>query len=179
MREAQNGWDVMERLTDKAWRNFDPWECCGQDKYCQRGCHDPGGCTKGCIVPQLYARLGAYEDTRMTPELVQKIAELAIWIHKNGLEKIKKWIEADKAGRLAVLPCKAGDTVYEVTSRKTISEYRVKAIRVELFCTIIEWDIVAGFVDKSISGVPVDEIGKTVFLTREEAEKALEAKKDE
>ena len=115
----------------------------------------------------------------MTPELVQKIAELAIWIHKNGLEKIKKWIEADKAGRLAVLPCKAGDTVYEVTSRKTISEYRVKAIRVELFCTFIEWDIVAGFVDKSISGVPVDEIGKTVFLTREEAEKALEAKKDE
>lgn len=94
-------------------------------------------------------------------------------------KRIVALMEADKAGRLAVLPCKAGDTVYEVTSRKTISEYRVKAIRVELFCTIIEWDIVAGFVDKSISGVPVDEIGKTVFLTREEAEKALEAKKDE
>lgn len=78
-----------------------------------------------------------------------------------------------------VLPCKAGDTVYEVTSRKTISEYRVKAIRVELFCTFIEWDIVAGFVDKSILGVPVNEIGKTVFLTREEAERALEAMKDE
>lgn len=60
--EAKNGGNVMERLTDKAWRNFDPWECCGQDKYCQRGCHDPGGCTKGCIVPRLYARLGAYED---------------------------------------------------------------------------------------------------------------------
>ena len=75
-----------------------------------------------------------------------------------------------------VLPCKAGDTVYEVTSRKTISEYRVKAIRVELFCTFIEWDIAAGFVDKSIFGVPVDEIGKSVFLTREEAEKALEVK---
>lgn len=49
----------------------------------------------------------------------------------------------------------------------------------ELFCTFIEWDIVAGFVDKSIFGVPVDEIGKTVFLTHEEAETALEAKKDE
>jgi hypothetical protein len=124
-------------------------------------------------------RLAAYEDTGLTPELVQETAELAIWIHANGLEKIKEWIKADKAGRLAVLPCKAGDTVYEVTSRKTISEYRVKAIRVELFCTFIEWDIVAGFVDKSIFGVPVDEIGKTVFLTREEAEKALEAMKDE
>lgn len=47
-----------------------------------------------------------------------------------------------------------------------------------IVCTFIEWDIVAGFVDKSIFGVPVDEIGKTVFLTREGAEKALEAKRD-
>ena len=174
----------MERLTNKAWRNFDPWECCGQDKYCQRGCHDPGGCTKGCIVPQLYARLGAYEDTGLTPGEVKSMQEE----HFSGLEmaklhsalmELKKYQEADKDGRLAVLPCKAGDTVYEVTSRKTISEYRVKAIRVELFCTFIEWDIVAGFVDKSIFGVPVDEIGKTVFLTREEAEAALEAMKNE
>ena len=93
--------------------------------------------------------------------------------------RLRELAEADKDGRLVVLPCKVGDTVYEVTSRKTISEYRVKAIRVELFCTFIEWDIVAGFVDKSIFGVPVDEIGKTVFLTREEAKKALEATKNE
>lgn len=173
----------MERLTDKAWRNFDPWECCGQDKYCQRGCHDPGGCTKGCIVPQLYARSGAYEDTDLTPEevssLVKDWSDLRTIIGEcGGLDRVRALAEADKAGWLVVLPCKAGDTVYEVTSRKTISEYRVKAIRVELFCTFIEWDIVAGFVDKSIFGVPVDEIGKTVFLTREEAEKALEAMKD-
>ena len=93
------------------------------------------------------------------------------------IERLRELAEADKDGRLAVLPCKAGDTVYEVTSRKTISEYRVKAIRVELFCTFIEWDIVAGFVDKSIFGVPADEIGKTVFLTREEVEKTLEGKR--
>lgn len=179
----------MERLTNKAWRNFDPWECCGQDKYCQRGCHDPGGCTKGCIVPRLYARLGAYEDTGLTPEEVlpkDKADEIALKLMRLAdLESIcsytrlRELAEADKDGRLAVLPCKPGDTVYEVTSRKTISEYRVKAIRVELFCTFVEWDIVAGFVDKSIFGVPVDEIGKTVFLTHEEAEKALEALKDE
>lgn len=174
----------MERLTNKAWRNFDPWECCGQDKYCQRGCHDPGGCTKGCIVPQLSARLGAYEDTELTPEevssLVKDWSDLCTIVGEcGGLDRVRELAEADRAGRLAVLPCKPGDTVYEVTRRKTISEYRVKAIRVELFCTFIEWDIVAGFVDKSIFGVPVDEIGKTVFLTREAAEKALEAKKDE
>ena len=95
-----------------------------------------------------------------------------------GYDRLRELAEADKDGRLVVLPCKVGDTVYEVTSRKTISEYRVKAIRVELFCTFIEWDIVAGFVDKSIFGVPVNELGKTVFLTREEAEKALEGMKD-
>ena len=92
--------------------------------------------------------------------------------------RLRELAEADKAGRVVVSPCKVGDTVYEVTNRKTISEYRVKEICVELFCTFIKWDVVAGFVDKSIFGVSVDEIGETVFLTREEAEKALEARKD-
>jgi hypothetical protein len=113
-----------------------------------------------CSARKVWERLKAYED------MVRDIRT----------DRLRELAEADKDGRVVVLPCKAGDTVYEVTSRKTISEYRVKAIRVELFCTFIEWDITAGFVDKSIFGVPVDEIGKTVFLTREEAEKALEAK---
>ena len=130
----------------------------------------------------------AYEETGRTPEEVTALEKLFDYALEESktlteqlalLNRIRDLAEADKAGRLMVLPCKVGDTVYEVTSRKTISEYRVKAIRVELFCTFIEWDIVAGFVDKSIFGVPVDEIGKTVFLTREEAERALEAKKDE
>ena len=121
-------------------------------------------------------RLAAYEDTGIEPESVgalklsmmgKAIAEIKEF---NGLsvDRLRELAEADRDGRVVVPPCKAGDTVYEVTSRKTISEYRVKAIRVELFRTFIEWDIVAGF------GVPVNEIGKTVFLAREEAEKALE-----
>ena len=134
-------------------------------------------------------RLAAYEDTGLTPEEAKRMSNILMDVgidYNCSWEYVKNWLlddrlrelaEADKNGRLVVLPCKAGDTVYEVTSRKTISEYRVKAIRVELFCTFIEWDIVAGFVDKSIFGVPVNEIGKSVFLTREEAEKALEAMK--
>lgn len=51
-----------ERLTEKCWRNLDPWECCGQHSYCIRGCHDKGGCANGCIVPKLYVRLAKYED---------------------------------------------------------------------------------------------------------------------
>lgn len=48
-------------------------------------------------------RLADYEDTRLTPEFVQETAELAIWIHENGLEKIKKWVKADKEGRLIIV----------------------------------------------------------------------------
>lgn len=140
-------------------------------------------CTALYCRNRLLDRLVEYEDTERTPEEIDMDHEAAETLRQlcqnYDLDRLEKLAEADRAGRLAVLPCKAGDTVYEVTSRKTISEYRVKAIRVELFCTFIEWDIVAGFVDKSIFGVPVDEIGKTVFLTREEAKAALEAMKDE
>ena len=51
-----------ERLTEKNWRNFDAWECCGQDGFCGRGCHVEGGCNKGCIVPKIYAKLAKLED---------------------------------------------------------------------------------------------------------------------
>ena len=135
------------------------------------------------IPEERFLRLAAYEDTHMMPSdatsMRMDMAIIAALFNGVDVDRMKELAEADRDGRLVVLPCQSGDTVYEVTSRKTISEYRVKAIRVELFCTFIEWDIVAGFVDKSIFGVPVDEIGKTVFLTREEAKAALEAMKDD
>lgn len=176
MSEAQNGGNVMERLTFDG--NFcDIAQCTST----------PGGsfCEDGsCSARKVWERLKAYETTELTPEevssLVKDWSDLCTIVGEcGGLDRVRALAKADRAGRLVVLPCKAGDTVYEVTSRKTISEYRVKAIRMELFCTFIEWDIVAGFVDKSIFGVPVDEIGKTVFLAHEEAEKALEATKDD
>ena len=77
-----------------------------------------------------------------------------------------------------VPPCKVGDRLYEVTGRKTVSVYKVRAIRVEMFSLLIEWDIVEGFVWQSLSGINADEIGKTVFLTREEAERALKERED-
>ena len=84
-------------------------------------------------------------------------------------------LNADEEGRLLLLPCKVGDTLYEPTNSGTISSYLVRGFRIEPFDSIwVEWDILDGFVYRYISGVNADEIGKTVFLTREEAEKALE-----
>jgi hypothetical protein len=167
--------------------NFQNVLCWGE--YFRFRHEDNGNCTAvGGFCTAVQAAhcplLRQYLDTGMTPEAFQSYVVFLQDLIGNqkaseALDRFRQLVKADRAGRLVVLPCKAGDTVYEVTSRKTISEYRVKAIRMELFCTCIEWDIVAGFVDKSIFGVSVDEIGKTVFLTREEAEAALEAMKDE
>lgn len=172
----------MERLTKRVTDGQAIMDCekCKADWTGKHG-KSMVDCTPLYCRNRLKDRLAAYEETGLTPEDCARATEIDDILldeyYPSG--RMRELIKADKAGRLVVLPCKVGDTVYEVTSRKTISEYRVKAIRVELFCTFIEWDIVAGFVDKSIFGVPVNEIGKTVFLTREEAEKALEAKKDE
>lgn len=123
-------------------------------------------------------RLADYEDTGLSPEEIVKMG-MAYEDSKRYAARLEGRIKAYGEGRIVVLPCKVGDTLYEVTGRKTISEYRVKAIRVELFCVFIEWEIEKGFVWQSLAGITQNEIGKTVFLTREEAEKALEGMKDE
>lgn len=62
----------MKRLTVDNWRNLDPWECCGQDRYCIRPSNKQAGCRNGCIVPKLYDRLAQYEDTGFSPEEIKK-----------------------------------------------------------------------------------------------------------
>lgn len=124
------------------------------------------------IIRQLYSALAAYEDTGLEPEEITAMQHTLDEYHKVA----DPLLRAQADGRLVVPPCKVGDRLYEVTGRKTISVYKVRAIRVELFGLFIEWDIVEGFVWQSLSGINAGEIGKTVFLTREEAEKALKTK---
>lgn len=135
-----------------------------------------------CSQRKVWERLKAYEDTHMMPSDVTSMrmdmAIIAALFNGVDVDRMKELTKADKDGRLVVLPCKVGDRLYEVTGRKTISVYRVKAIRVELLGLFIEWDIVEGFVWQSLSGINAEEIGKTVFLTREDVEKELEAMKD-
>lgn len=57
---------MMERLTDKRWRNFDPWEMCGLDGCCTRTCIKDG---EVCDVWIKLARLAAYEDTGLEPDI--------------------------------------------------------------------------------------------------------------
>ena len=139
---------------------------CGHEHNC--GIH---GCA---IIREAAERLGNFNAV-FNEDAVLTLASRFLKVEPGRLRELA---EADKDGRVVVLPCKVGDRLYEVTGRKTISVYKVKAIRVELFSLFIEWDIVEGFVWQSLSGINAGEIGKTVFLTREEAEKALEAMKN-
>ena len=137
------------------------------------------------IPEERFLRLAAYEDTGLTPERCAEFARAEAEgryivmrdAEQEGVARLRELAKADKDGRMVMLPCKVGDRLYEVTGRKTISVYKVRAIRAEMFGLFIEWDIVEGFVWQSLSGINAGEIGKTVFLTRGEAEEALEAMK--
>lgn len=77
---------------------------------------DNGNCTAvggfcTAVPASNCALLRDYLDTGLTPEIVKETAKLAIWVHKNGLDKIKDWISADNDGRLLVMPCKSKDTL--------------------------------------------------------------------
>lgn len=151
----------MERLTSKTWRNLDPWECCGQDNYCKRGCHEDGGCNNGCIVPRLYSRLARYEDLGLLPEEIDEFLHSTTGpLHR----KLGLWIDADKTSNLRILPCKPGDMVWRICGqrgKKHVAQRRVESIEYTASGEI--W----------IHSTACDVFGKTVFLTREEAEAAL------
>ena len=91
------------------------------------------------MARDLYGRLKAYED----------IAELC-----GGFDRLRELAEADKDGRVIILPCKVYETdgvrVYEHTVREVIYE--------------------------TAGGPAFDKnaIGKRIFLTRDEAERAIQ-----
>lgn len=130
---------------------------------------DNGNCTAVggfcTAVPAAHCvLLQEYMDAQLTPAEVH-----SLWGEWNammsvlnsiggGYERLRQLAEADKAGRLVVLPCKVGDTVYTLTR------------------TFDGADVVG---EAELWWTDIPQLGKTVFLTREEAEKALEAMKDE
>lgn len=126
---------------------------------------------------ELRGRLMQYEDTGKTPVEVSTLVKdwndlCAIVVECGGVSRVRVLAEADRAGRLVVRPCKVGDTLFRVFAGE-ILEHKVRNMR--YLAIQGRWDIdttpFCSYVESSI--------GKTIFLTREEAERALGAKKDE
>ena len=140
---------------------------------------------------EFYCRLKAYEDTGLTPEEIKapftedtmiNLAAQALGVEPSRLRELA---EADKDGRLVVLPCKVGDTLW-VTGRDNVPrEMELEAPDIRTACTDEDNLCMSacsrkpdGFCAYRLRNDGAD-IGKTVFLSREEAEAALEAMKDE
>lgn len=128
-------------------------------------------------VRELLERVAAYEDTGCEPEQIAKAKDALEYAYGNA-ERIIKLAEADKDGRLVVLPCKVGDTVWANLDgmrhpRKCVIEFA----NIGSHVTTIVFSTVDGLREQY--GVNPSSFGKTVFLTREEAEKALEATENE
>jgi len=86
------------------------------------------------------------------------------------LEELKRYRDLEEQGRLLVLPCKVGDTVYEILEETVpnryfyIGEYKVQDVSVKAVKYADEWE-------------PYDY--ENLYFTREEAEAALERKRGE
>lgn len=167
----------------------------------------------GCAQKEVWERLKAYEDSGCEPEEVlpkDKACEIALNLMRlAGLESLcsydhlRELAEADKEGRVVVLPCKVTDKLYVVGKKQIVGcdiaetylnddgtiEYLVNFECAE-DCTGCPFD---SWARESVSdeyycggeygdgSVSSKDFGKTVFLSREEAEKALqemEGKKD-
>lgn len=46
------------------------------------------------IPEERFLRLAAYEDTKMSPELVEKVAKFAMWVNENGIDRLRHLAEA-------------------------------------------------------------------------------------
>ena len=122
-----------------------------------------------------YWRLKAYEDTGLMPEEIDMDHEAAEQLRRLcrdcDLDRLEELVEADKSGRVVIRPCKVGDTLFRVFAGE-ILEHKVRNMR--YLAIQGRWDIdttpFCSYVESSI--------GKTIFLTREEAKAALEAMKD-
>ena len=142
--------------------------------------------SKSAFRQRCVEQLADYEDTKLTPEEIDMDHEAAEQLRQlcrgYDLGRLEELAEADKDGRVVVLPVRPvltqsiGSMLYIIEDGEIVEDSLCEALvgmgsngEINIFYTTLS---------DQISFEQAD-IGKTVFLTREKAEKALEAKKDE
>lgn len=125
-------------------------------------------------VVQMADRLAAYEDTGLTPEEIKapftedtmiNLAAQALGVEPSRLRKLA---EADKDGRVVVLPCRQGDELWTYCNHpvKRVYSFTVSDVSTLNGRTVLN--------TLGLGTIGPEDVGKTVFLTREEAERAME-----
>ncbi len=150
----------MERLTMRGVNGI----------WCAEG--SVGRDDDGRVYTEAIDRLAAYEDTGLTPEefdaLCREMSNIRLMVGAKTYGELAKMV---KDRRLVVLPCKVGDPVYvtygegyrlHIVDRIYITGNQEVQVRMRNPCTMSE-----------TLRLNASKFGKTVFLTEEEAEKAL------
>ena len=147
----------MERLTFEG--NF-----CDLAQCRELPCKHGGDCTQ----KQVWERLKAYEDAGLSPQACAQCREIEEGLSSTdySISRMLELMCADKDGRVVILPCAEGTTVYRI--RRPVTTYPDKSKPEIVQSVFTRYDLL--------------KYGSTVFTTREEAEKALqemEGKKDD
>ena len=169
----------MERMT-KRENGHAHYPRCFEEPCGGMGCR-----TDDCeFKDEICDRLAAYEDTGLEPaEVLSMHGEWCAMMTAlnsigGGYDRLRELAEADKGGRLVVLPYKVGQRVFALLDTdKHISECEAKRIGLGNEIGFVGLEPIGARGREY--GVSLNGFGKTVFLTREEAEKALEAMKNE
>ena len=85
--------------------------------------------------------------------------------------------DLERLRELAQVDSLIGKTVYEPNKRGFISTYEVISTHISKCSILIGWNLLDG-VYSNLNGFEISALGKTVFLTREEAEAALRREQD-
>lgn len=110
-----------------------------------------------CNQKQVWERLKAYEDSRLSPEDAANLHAILRLGDGMTLMRLRELAVADQEGRVIVLPCKEGTTVYCISL--PIETYPDKRKPEVVPIAFTRNDLL--------------KFGSRVFLTSEEAEKAL------
>ena len=138
-----------------------------------------------CSQKQVWERLKQYEDSKLSPEDAANLHAILRLGDGMTLMRLRELAVADQEGRLAIFPCKRwldivfGDQVLFWGIDTDYIEEPIREISLDDANRISWYD---GYDTVYLIGYDENgerwefsppEIGKTVFLTREEAEKAL------
>ena len=142
----------MKRLT---WQNYDMCQFCGEGACCEHYCDNT---FPVCDDKAIYDRLAAIED---------------ILGDEYDLDELREMVQAKREGRCVVLPCKVEDDVYINILGRTLP---FTVISISQMASTPTFKAQHGI--RLVYIFKADDVGKTVFLTRAEAEAALRREQD-
>ena len=119
-------------------------------------------------------KLKAYEDTGLEPEDILPSIKILSDEFNKIFEELKEYRNSEEQGILIKLPCKVGDTVYQIMYDRTIENYKVVGFEIDerekLYVRVL--------IERPAATIKLSYRKEDLYFTKEEAEKALKERGD-